>query len=85
MTSALPFDDFRTLMSTLPEGDDAASDRVRTIRLPRWTQPPVRYQICVVRRPGVDSKGARRLIARVRGAKGRRILSAGGFGLPPRS
>ena len=62
-----------------------ASDRVRTIRLPRWTQPPVRYQICVVRRPGVDSKGARRLIARVRGAKGRRILSAGGFGLPPRS
>jgi nicotinate-nucleotide--dimethylbenzimidazole phosphoribosyltransferase len=31
MTSALPFDDFRTLMSALPEGDDAAANRVRTL------------------------------------------------------
>ncbi len=28
MTSALPFDDFRTLLRTLPEGDQAAADRV---------------------------------------------------------
>ncbi len=31
MTSALPFDDFRTLMSALPEGDEAAANRVRTL------------------------------------------------------
>lgn len=62
-----------------------ASDRVRTIRLPRWAQPPVRYQTCAVRRSGADPKGARKFIARVRGAKGRRVLSARGFGLPPRS
>lgn len=29
MTSALPFDDFRTLMSRLPAGDEAAGERVR--------------------------------------------------------
>ncbi|PSJ59731.1 nicotinate-nucleotide--dimethylbenzimidazole phosphoribosyltransferase [Pseudaminobacter soli (ex Li et al. 2025)] len=29
MTSALPFDDFRTLMTRLPAGDEAAGERVR--------------------------------------------------------
>lgn len=31
MTSALPFDDFRSLMQALPKGDEAAADRVRTL------------------------------------------------------
>jgi len=31
MTSALPFDDFRDLMQALPEGDEAAADRVRAL------------------------------------------------------
>ena len=31
MTSALPFDDFRNLMSALPGGDPAAANRVRTL------------------------------------------------------
>ncbi len=31
MTSALPFDDFRTLMQALPEGDEAAANRVRAL------------------------------------------------------
>lgn len=31
MTSALPFDDFRSLMQALPGGDEAAANRVRTI------------------------------------------------------
>ena len=31
MTSALPFDDFRTLMQDLPDGDEAAANRVRTL------------------------------------------------------
>jgi molybdate transport system substrate-binding protein len=61
-----------------------AADRVRTIRLPSWAQPPVRYQICVVRRDGVDASGARSFISRVVGSKGRSVLRAGGFGLPPR-
>jgi nicotinate-nucleotide--dimethylbenzimidazole phosphoribosyltransferase len=31
MTSALPFDDFRTLMQALPPGDEATANRVRTL------------------------------------------------------
>lgn len=31
MTSALPFDDFRSLMQTLPGGDEAAAHRVRAL------------------------------------------------------
>lgn len=61
-----------------------AADRVNTIRLPRWAQPPVRYQMCRVRRPGADTAGARAFIKRVRATRGRKILKRGGFGLPPR-
>lgn len=60
------------------------ADRVKTIRLPKWTQPPVRYQICAVKRAGADTKGAQAFIKRVTGTKGRKALRAGGFGLPPR-
>jgi len=61
-----------------------ASDRVTAIRLPRWAQPPVRYQICAVQRAGADSAGANAFIAKVRSQRGRGILKHAGFGLPPR-
>lgn len=61
-----------------------AGDRVRTIRLPRWAQPPVRYLGCVVKRDGADSGGAQALLNRVTGGTGRRVLRRNGFGLPPR-
>jgi molybdate transport system substrate-binding protein len=61
-----------------------AADRVNTIRVPRWAQPPVRYQICAVRRPGADTAGARAFIKSVRATRGRKILKRAGFGLPPR-
>jgi molybdate transport system substrate-binding protein len=60
-----------------------ASDRVATMALPRWAQPPVRYQICRVDRPGGNDSGADSFIEDVLGAEGRRVLRAGGFGLPP--
>ena len=60
-----------------------AADRTNTVRLPKWAQPPVRYQICRVIRPGADDAGARSFIRQVRSSKGRRILRQGGFGLPP--
>ncbi len=59
------------------------ADRVDTIRLPRWAQPPVRYQLCVVRRDGVDTATARRFIAKVLSRQGRAVLKSAGFGLPP--
>jgi molybdate transport system substrate-binding protein len=62
----------------------AAGNRLKAIRLPRWAQPPVRYQICAVRRPGADTRGAQRFIDRVVASAGRRVLKSFGFGLPPR-
>jgi molybdate transport system substrate-binding protein len=61
-----------------------ASDRVDAIRLPRYAQPPVRYQACQVVRGGVDGSGAAAFIAEVRSARGRGLLRAAGFGLPPK-
>jgi molybdate transport system substrate-binding protein len=60
------------------------ADRVKTIALPTWAQPPVQYRICAVRRSGADTSAANAFIAKVVGSKGRSGLRAGGFGLPPR-
>ena len=62
----------------------ASRGRTREIRLPKWAQPPVRYQMCVVRRSGADTRGAQRFIDTVRSTAGRRTLQRVGFGLPPR-
>ncbi len=61
-----------------------ASNRVNAIRLPRYAQPPVRYQICQVKRSGVDAGGAAAFIAKVRASRGRGLLKSAGFGLPPK-
>jgi molybdate transport system substrate-binding protein len=58
--------------------------RVDTLHVPRWAQPPVRYQACVVRRAGADSSAARALLTELRRARARGILQRAGFGLPPR-
>jgi molybdate transport system substrate-binding protein len=60
-------------------------DRTKMISLPKWAQPPVRYQLCTVRRPGADTAGAAAFIKQVTGKAGRGALKAYGFGLPPRS
>src|SRR4051812_15280844 len=62
----------------------AARSRLGLIRVPARFQPPVRYQLCAVRRPGADTRGARAFIDRVVATRGRRALRAAGFGLPPR-
>ena len=62
----------------------AVKDRTKMISLPKWSQPPVRYQICTVKRAGVDSAGAEAFIDKVTGKAGRGALKAYGFGLPPR-
>jgi molybdate transport system substrate-binding protein len=62
-----------------------ASDRVDMVKLPTYSQPPVRYGICQVIRQGVDTSGAAAFIAKVRSTTGRNLLKAAGFGLPPAS
>ena len=60
----------------------AVKDRTRMISLPKWAQPPVRYQICTVRRPGADTNGAAAFIkevdrqGRARRAEGLRVRAA---------
>jgi molybdate transport system substrate-binding protein len=60
-----------------------AADRTDMVRLPRYAQPPVRYQLCKVQRNGADTGGAAAFIAKVRSARGRGLLKSAGFGLPP--
>jgi molybdate transport system substrate-binding protein len=62
----------------------AARNRLRVFRLPTWAQPPVRYQMCVVKRPGADTASANRFMRRVLSSRGRSILKRFGFGLTPR-
>jgi molybdate transport system substrate-binding protein len=62
----------------------AAAARLNRINLPKWAQPPVRYQMCVVRRPGADTASANRFIQRVLASRGRAILKRFGFGITPR-
>ena len=59
-------------------------DRVAVIELPRSDQPPVRYEICVVRRSGANAGAAQQFIERVRSSAGQATLKRFGFGLPPR-
>lgn len=58
--------------------------RLDSIFVPQYAQPPVRYQGCVVRRPGVDRAAAQALLDDVRASRARGILKRAGFGLPPR-
>jgi molybdate transport system substrate-binding protein len=62
----------------------AAKDRTRMLSLPKWAQPPVRYQICAVKRSGADTRGAAAFIKKVVGNAGRSALKHYGFGIPPR-
>jgi molybdate transport system substrate-binding protein len=57
-----------------------ASDKVQSIRLPRYAQPPVRYQMCRVK----PTAAATAFVNAVRSSRGRSLLKAAGFGLPPK-
>lgn len=60
------------------------AERAKAIALPRWAQPPVRYQACVVKRPGANPQAAQAYLDRLVSGQGRSVLKRYGFGLPPR-
>ncbi len=60
----------------------AASGRLHLIRIPARFQPPVRYQVCAVKRDGADATGAAAFIAKLTSPAGRAVLVRYGFGLP---
>jgi molybdate transport system substrate-binding protein len=53
----------------------------KTIGLPAWAQPPIRYEIAVVRSTK-RAAAARAFVARVLSKRGRLALKRAGFGLP---
>jgi molybdate transport system substrate-binding protein len=55
--------------------------KVRSVRLPGWAQPPIRYEIAIVKESRHRAQ-ARRFVARVLGTRGRAALKRAGFGLP---
>jgi molybdate transport system substrate-binding protein len=60
-----------------------AGKRVQAILIPPWAQPPIRYEIGVVRKSS-HLAAARTFIRRVTSLRGRRLLVQAGFGLPKR-
>jgi molybdate transport system substrate-binding protein len=53
----------------------------RKISLPAWAQPPIRYEIAVVKTSShVDA--ARAYLKKITSRRGRKLLAAAGFGLP---
>jgi molybdate transport system substrate-binding protein len=57
--------------------------KVATVALPGWAQPPIRYEIAVVR-SSQHAAAARAFVARVLSKRGRLELHRAGFGLPKR-
>jgi molybdate transport system substrate-binding protein len=57
--------------------------RVTTIAIPVWAQPPIRYEIGILKASSHRAAGAA-FIKRVTSLRGRRLLVQAGFGLPKR-
>jgi molybdate transport system substrate-binding protein len=61
----------------------SAGKKVKTLLIPAWAQPPIRYEIAVVRKSS-HRAADRAFIKRVTSLRGRRLLVEAGFGLPKR-
>lgn len=55
------------------------ASKVRVVPLPAWAQPPIRYEIAVVKR----STAASAFVKKVLSKRGRALLQRAGFGVPP--
>jgi molybdate transport system substrate-binding protein len=57
--------------------------KVRAVAIPRWAQPPIRYEVGVVR-SSAHAAAAAAFVRQVTSLRGRRLLVESGFGLPRR-
>jgi molybdate transport system substrate-binding protein len=57
------------------------SARTRSVALPGWAQPPINYEIAVVKASGSQAAD-RAFIKRLTSKRGRKLLAQAGFGLP---
>jgi len=62
---------------------DARAAKVKNVPFPAWAQPPVRYELAVVR-SSRHQAAARTFVKRVQSKRGRLLLARAGFGLPKR-
>jgi molybdate transport system substrate-binding protein len=60
-----------------------AGTKVKSLLIPAWAQPPIRYEIGIVRKSS-HLAAERAFIKRVTSLRGRRLLVTAGFGLPKR-
>jgi molybdate transport system substrate-binding protein len=61
-----------------------AGRKVKSLLIPAWAQPPIRYEIGIVRK-SPHRAAATAFVRRVTSLRGRRLLVTAGFGLPKRS
>jgi molybdate transport system substrate-binding protein len=59
------------------------ASRTRTIAVPAWAQPPIRYEVAVVK-ASTHRTAARAFVAKLTSKRGRGLLAQAGFGLPQR-
>jgi molybdate transport system substrate-binding protein len=57
------------------------ASRTKRVALPGWAQPPIRYEIGVVKASG-NQKAGRAFVQKVISKRGRALLKKAGFGLP---
>ena len=59
----------------------AVADKVKIVQVPVWAQPPVRYQVAIVKSTGNHARAAA-FIKRLTSKAGRKLLVGNGFGVP---
>ena len=57
------------------------ASRTRSIALPAWAQPPIRYELAVVK-SSTQPAAAKAFVRKVLSTRGRLLLAKAGFGLP---
>jgi len=57
------------------------ASRTRSIALPAWAQPPIRYELAVVKATS-NVAAAKAFVKKVTSKRGRQLLSKAGFGVP---
>ena len=61
----------------------AAASKLRVVPLPKWAQPPIRYELAVVKST-THGAAARAFVKKVLSKRGRALLLRAGFGVPKR-
>jgi molybdate transport system substrate-binding protein len=61
----------------------AAASKLKMIPLPGWAQPPIRYELAVVK-AAAHRAAAQAFVKKVVSKRGRRLLQRAGFGVPKR-